>query len=173
MRKFLWLAGVACFLSAEVAMAMELKSSDFSAGSLIPRDFTCEGRDVSPALAWEGAPQGTASFALICDDPDAPMGTWVHWVIFNIPASAHQLASGVPDTEVLSDSTRQGINDSQMTGYGGPCPPPGKAHRYYFKLYALDAMLPLSGRVTKEKLLAAMQGHILAQAQTMGTYRRK
>ena len=153
-------------------MALEIKSSAFINGAAIPRQYTCEGRDVSPELQWEGAPVGTISFALICDDPDAPMGTWVHWVIYNIPVVGHGLPEGVAMGESLKDGARQGFTDFQRTGYGGPCPPPGKPHRYFFRLYALDAMLTIKGKVTKESLLSAMQGHILAQAGLMGTYKR-
>jgi hypothetical protein len=121
---------------------------------------------------WQGVPADTASFALISDDPDAPSGTWVHWVIYNIPASATGLPEGVLNLEVLADGSRQGINDGDDIGYGGPCPPPGKPHRYFFKLYCLDTMLDIKGTATKEKLLTAMKGHILAEASLMGTYKR-
>lgn len=153
-------------------MALELESSAFVSQEKIPKQFTCDDRDISPGLSWSGAPAGTASFALICDDPDAPMGTWVHWVIYNIPAEARGLAEGVPKTGVLKDGSRQGINDSQEIGYSGPCPPPGKPHRYFFKLYALDSKLDIDGKVTKEALLQAIQGHLLAEASIIGVYRR-
>lgn len=153
-------------------MAMEITSSDFAADSAIPKQYTCQGLNGSPALSWKGAPNGTASFALVCDDPDAPMGTWVHWVVYNMPAQVAGLPGNVRHDEKLADGTCQGVNDFQTIGYGGPCPPPGKAHRYYFKLYALDAMLVLTGRITKDTLETAMQGHILAQAELMGTFKR-
>jgi len=154
------------------AMAFEIKSAAFSNGAAIPRQHTCEGRDISPELQWEGAPVGTVSFALVCDDPDAPMGIWVHWVIYNIPVVAGGLPEGIATSESLKDGILQGYTDFQRTGYGGPCPPPGKPHRYFFRLYALDAMLTIKGKVTKESLLSAIQGHVLAQAGIMGTYKR-
>ncbi len=154
------------------AMALELKSSAFFPDGPIPRHHTCEGEDVSPELKWEGAPAATLSFALIADDPDAPMGTWVHWVLYDIPGDTKGLPEGVPNTATLDDGSRQGMNDSRKFGYGGPCPPPGKPHRYYFKLYALDTKLDLKGKVTKEVLLSAMEGHILVKASLMGTYKR-
>ena len=154
------------------AMAFELKSPSFENGAAIPRTFTCEGKDASPELIWKNAPVGTKSFALICDDPDAPMGTWVHWVIYNIAQEAAGLPEGIDAAETLSNGAKQGYTDFSRTGYGGPCPPAGKPHRYFFKLYALDSKLEIRGRVTKEKLLDAMQGHILAEATLVGTYKR-
>ena len=153
-------------------MALELKSSAFDNNGEIPRKYSCEGKDLSPGLEWSGAPANTLSFALICDDPDAPMGTWVHWVVYDIPADAKGFDEGVPRSETLSDGTKQGFTDFKRTGYGGPCPPPGRPHRYFFKLYALDTKLNVKGQVTKEVLLEAMEGHILAQATLMGTYER-
>ena len=153
-------------------MAFTLKSPSFQEGGEIPVTFTCDGKDVSPELSWAGAPKGTKSFALICDDPDAPVGTWVHWVIFNIPVTANGLPKGVPTTRELADGARQGINDFHRIGYGGPCPPKGPAHRYFFKLYALDTVLDISPGVTKEGLLKAMKGHVLGETKLMGTYRR-
>jgi Raf kinase inhibitor-like YbhB/YbcL family protein len=150
---------------------MEIKSSAFGSGEMIPAKYTCDGADFSPPLDWSGSPAGTKSFALVCDDPDAPMGTWVHWVIFDIPPSATMLAEGVTREKELPGGGTQGINDFRKIGYGGPCPP-GGTHRYFFKLYALDAMLGLKPGITKDQLLKAMRGHILAEAQLMGTYRR-
>ena len=167
-----YLAVIFLLSQGGAAMALELKSSAFAHNGPIPRHYTCEGESVSPDLKWEGTPANTASFALICDDPDAPMGTWVHWVLYNIPADAKELPEGVSCVENLSDGSRQGMNDSQKFGYSGPCPPPGRPHRYYFKLYALDTKLNMKGRVTKEALLSAMEGHILAKASLMGTYKR-
>ncbi|MFB3919002.1 MAG: YbhB/YbcL family Raf kinase inhibitor-like protein [Candidatus Velamenicoccus archaeovorus] len=161
---------VAC--SGGGAMALELKSPAFSNGSKIPPQYTCEGRDVSPHLQWSSVPDGTKSFALISDDPDAPSKIWVHWVIYNIPAEARELPQGFPHDASLPDGICQGINDSGETGYGGPCPPPGKPHRYYFKLYALDRALEIKGAATKEKLLEAMKGHVLGETVLMGTYER-
>jgi hypothetical protein len=153
-------------------MAFAVRSTDFANGSEIPRAFTCDGEDRSPALEWSAAPAGTKTFALIADDPDAPMGTWVHWVIFNIPASAKALPGAVEKKEQLSDGTRQGQNSSHKIGYHGPCPPPGKAHRYFFKLYALDTELTLSAGTGKSDLERAMEGHILGRAEWMGRYKR-
>ncbi len=150
---------------------MEITSSAFGSGEMIPAKYTCDGADFSPPLDWSGSPAGTKSFALVCDDPDAPMGTWVHWVIFDIPPSATMLAEGFTREKDLPGGGTQGINDFRKIGYGGPCPP-GGTHRYFFKLYALDTMLGLKPGITKDQLLKAMRGHILAEAQLMGTYRR-
>lgn len=153
-------------------MVLSLTSSAFIDGQAIPSLYTCEGRDTSPPLAWIDPPMGTASFALIGDDPDAPGRTWVHWVIYNLPPAARELPEAFPTDEELVDGTRQGRTDFGRTGYGGPCPPSG-THRYFFKLYALDAMLPLGPGASKPQVEAAMKGHVLGQAQLMGTYRRK
>ena len=150
---------------------MEIKSSAFGSGEMIPAKYTCDGADFSPQLEWSGSPAGTRSFALICDDPDAPMGTWVHWVIYDIPPTATMLAEGITREKDLPGGGTQGINDFRKIGYGGPCPP-GGTHRYFFKLYALDAMLGLKPGITKDHLLTAMRGHILGEAQIMGTYKR-
>ena len=150
---------------------MEIKSSAFGSGEMIPAKYTCDGADFSPPLEWSGSPAGTRSFALICDDPDAPMGTWVHWVIYDIPPSATMLAEGITREKDLPGGGTQGINDFRKIGYGGPCPP-GGTHRYFFKLYALDSELGLKPGVTKDQLLKAMRGHILGEAQIMGTYKR-
>jgi Raf kinase inhibitor-like YbhB/YbcL family protein len=153
-------------------MTLPVTSPAFAEGQPIPARFTCTDQDVSPALAWTGAPTGTRSFALICDDPDAPMGTWVHWVIFNIPADSTGLPEGVPRQATLPDGAVQGRNSWKKTGYGGPCPPPGKPHRYFFKLYALDAALALDADAGSAGVEAAMKGHVLAEGRLMGTYRR-
>jgi len=156
-----------------VPMAMTVTSTAFESGKPIPKRFSCGGEDLSPALSWGDAPEGVKSFALICDDPDAPMGTWVHWVIWGIPADSAGLPEGVPaDSVKLEDGSIQGINSWGKPGYGGPCPPPGKPHRYFFKVYALDAQLDLSVSSDKAALEAAMEGHVLAQAELMGTYQR-
>jgi Raf kinase inhibitor-like YbhB/YbcL family protein len=140
---------------------------------MIAARYTCSGEDVSPPLTWQNVPQGTTSFALICDDPDAPGRIWVHWVIYNIPPAATGLGEGIPADEQLDDGSRQGRNDFRRTGYGGPCPPPGDPHRYFFKLYALDTLLDLEpGVTTKAELEAAMAGHVLAETQLMGTFGR-
>ncbi len=153
-------------------MALTLSSSAFNPGAEIPKQYTCEGKDVSPPLSWSGTPAGTKSFALIADDPDAPVGTWVHWVLYDLPANATELPQGVPPSETLPSGGTQGTNDFRKTGYGGPCPPPGKPHRYFFKLYALDAPTKLKARATKAEVLRAIEGHVLAQAELMGTYKR-
>ncbi len=153
-------------------MSLKLTTTAFSAGGTVPKKFTCDGPDVSPALAWTDPPAGTQSFALIMDDPDAPVGIWVHWVLYDLPASARDLPEGVPKQEELSTAARQGRNDFRKIGYGGPCPPPGPAHRYFFKLYALDGKTNLKPGATKADLEKAMKGHILAQAELMGRYQR-
>lgn len=153
-------------------MAFELKSSAFSANGDIPRQYTCEGPDVSPPLAWSAPPAGTESFSLIMDDPDAPVGTWVHWVLYDLPASTRELPEGVPRDSELASGARQGRNDFRRIGYGGPCPPPGPAHRYFFKLYALDGKLNLKAGATKAELLRAMAGHIKGQAELAGRFKR-
>jgi Raf kinase inhibitor-like YbhB/YbcL family protein len=153
-------------------MDLKLTSSAFKEGETIPRKFTCQGKDISPSLAWDGLPAGTKTIALIVDDPDAPGGTWVHWVAFNIPSASGELREAVPARKSLDDGTRQGLNDFRKIGYGGPCPPPGPAHRYYFKLYALDASLDLESGCSKADLEAAMEGRILGEARLMGRYQR-
>ena len=153
-------------------MTLELKSPDFSSGASIPKQFSCDGADISPALAWNDPPAATQSFALIADDPDAPVGTWVHWVLFDLPANARSLPQNVPKQEQLADGSRQGRNDFRKIGYSGPCPPPGKPHRYFFKLYALDTKLNLQPGATKKDVERAMRGHILAQGEWMGRYAR-
>lgn len=138
---------------------------------MIPRRYACDGEDISPPLAWTGIPEGTKTIALIGDDPDAPIGTWVHWVLFNLPADVKELAEAVPPDKELSSGAKQGKNDFRRIGYGGPCPP-GGTHRYFFKLYALDSVLDLAAGVSKADLLKAMQGHVLAEGQLMGKYKR-
>ncbi len=153
-------------------MALTLSSPAFTAGAQIPKEYTCEGKDDSPALSWSGAPGGTKRFALIADDPDAPMGTWVHWVVYDLPGDASGLPRAVPTTETLTGGGKQGVNDFRKTGYGGPCPPPGRPHRYFFKLYALDAPTNLKPRASKAQVLRAIEGHVLGQAELMGTFQR-
>ncbi|MEQ1438738.1 YbhB/YbcL family Raf kinase inhibitor-like protein [Fontimonas sp. SYSU GA230001] len=156
-------------------MALLISSAAFTAGGPIPARHTCDGGDLSPPLQWSGAPAATQSFVLIVDDPDAPdpaapKMTWVHWLLYNLPATSSGLPEGV-HTAALPPGTREGLNDWQRSGYGGPCPPVGR-HRYFFKLYALDTELPDLGRPDKRRLEAAMQGHVLAQTQLIGTYQR-
>ena len=153
---------------------MDLNSSAFAADSEIPRQYTCEGDDLAPPLRWSGVPEGTRSLALIVDDPDAPdpaapKMTWVHWVLFDMPPGATAIPEG---GHPLPDGTREGSNDWHRTGYGGPCPPVGR-HRYFFKLYALDTLLPELHQPTKADLEHATQGHVLAQAQLVGTYQKQ
>ena len=153
-------------------MALTITSGAFTEGHTIPSAYTCEGHDISPPLAWHDPPAGTESFALISDDPDAPGKTWVHWVVYNLPATARQLPEAFSTSKEQADGTRQGLTDFGRIGYGGPCPPIG-THRYVFTLYALDTALHLPAGSTKSQVEAAMQGHILANAQLMGTYRRR
>ena len=152
-------------------MLFALSSPAFAHEAAIPAAYTCEGRDVSPPLAWTEPPAGTKSFALIADDPDAPGKTWVHWVLYDLPATARSLPEACPPEEELAGGSRQGVTDFGRAGYGGPCPPSG-THRYYFTLYALDTRFTLRAGAAKRDVERAMEGHILAQAQLMGTYRR-
>lgn len=153
-------------------MSFQISATAFSNGELIPKKFTCDGPDVSPPLSWKDAPAATQSFALIMDDPDAPVGTWVHWVLYNLTANTKELPEGVEKQEQLGSGALQGRNDFRKIGYGGPCPPPGKPHRYYFKLYALDGKLDLKAGATKLDLERAMKGHILGETELMGGYGR-
>jgi Raf kinase inhibitor-like YbhB/YbcL family protein len=150
---------------------MIVKSSVFSEGAMIGAKYTCDGEDVSPPLSWSGAPEQSESFALICDDPDAPAGTWVHWVFYDIPVSISELPEKISGAEKPKTGGTQGVNDFRKIGYGGPCPP-GGTHRYLFKLYALDRELGIAPGASKQQVLAAMKGHVLAEAKLMGRYRR-
>jgi Raf kinase inhibitor-like YbhB/YbcL family protein len=168
-------AGLALVLApaGDDSMAFSLTSTAFKDGAPIPSKHTCDGADRSPPLAWSDAPPGTAAFALIAEDPDAPAGTWVHWVAYNLPATTAELPENVAKVESLDlGGARQGRNDFHRPGYGGPCPPPGPPHRYFFKLYALDAPLQVRPGATKKDVEAAMQGHTLGMAQLSGTYAR-
>jgi len=153
-------------------MDLKVTSSAFQEGGLIPPKYTCDGADVSVPLRWDNVPQGTKSIALISDDPDAPMGTWVHWVLFNLPGETKELAENIPADKTLPSGARQGTNDFRKIGYGGPCPP-GGTHRYFFKIYALDTLLDLPAGARKAELLKAMEGHIVGQGQLMGKYKRQ
>jgi len=153
-------------------MAFELSSPAFRNGEPIPPRHTCEGEDLSPPLHWGVPPAATKSFVIIADDPDAPVGTWVHWVIYDIPLDLRGLMEGIPAKDHLPNGALQGLNDFKRIGYGGPCPPPGKPHRYYFKLYALDVALSLKSRATKAQVLEACKGHVLAEASLMGRFAR-
>ncbi|MFW6139541.1 MAG: YbhB/YbcL family Raf kinase inhibitor-like protein [Spirochaetota bacterium] len=152
-------------------MDLKVTSQSFSEGGKIPVKYTCDGKDISPPLSWSGGPDNTRSYAIISDDPDAPVGTWVHWVIYNIPADVTSLPEDVPKAEKLENGAVQGRNDFKKYGYGGPCPP-GGTHRYFFKVYALDTMIDEGPGLTKKQLLKAMEGHILAQGELMGKYSR-
>jgi Raf kinase inhibitor-like YbhB/YbcL family protein len=174
-----WIGRLVCLgaLAAGLAaaerknMEIRLTSAAFTEGGMIPRQYTCDGKNVSPPLAWSGLPATAKTLVLISDDPDAPVGTWVHWVLFNLPASAKDLPEHVPPLKTLPNAAKQGTNDFGRIGYGGPCPP-GGPHRYFFKLDALDTELKLEAGVTKAQVLKAMEGHVLAEGQLMGRYKR-
>ncbi len=152
-------------------MEIKITSPAFEPGGMIPNKYTCDAQDISPPLSWGDLPDDTASIALVCDDPDAPMGTWVHWVLFDLPPDAQGLPENIPAVENLENGGIHGINDWRKLGYGGPCPP-GGTHRYYFKIYALDKLMNIPVGNTKAQLLKAMEGHILAEGELMGRYKR-
>jgi len=156
-------------------MGLSLTSTAFKEGGPIPAKYTCDGADLSPPLTWSGVPQGTAALALIADDPDAPARTWVHWVLYDVPATFDGLTEDIAKVDAPKElgGAVQGLNDSRELGYGGPCPPPGPAHRYFFKLYALAAPLGLKAGASKRDVERAMGGHVLATAELMGTYARQ
>jgi Raf kinase inhibitor-like YbhB/YbcL family protein len=149
----------------------QITSSAIAEGQMIPRKYTCDGENVSPPLAWSGVPPKASTLALIADDPDAPLGTWTHWIVFNLPASTSELPESIPVTDKLENGALQGTSSFRKVGYGGPCPP-GGTHRYYFTLYALDAPLSLGNNATAKDVQSSMQGHTLASAQLMGRYKR-
>ena len=151
-------------------MAFQLTATPFQNGGEIPKKFTCDGSDVSPELVWTDPPAGTHNFAVIVDDPDAPAGTWVHWVLYDLPANALRLAEGIAKKDRLQNGACQGRNDFGKLGYNGPCPPRGSEHRYFFKLYALDAKTNLKPGASKRDLEHAMKGHILAQSEFVGKF---
>ena len=153
-------------------MAFQLRSSAFRENELIPKKYTCDGSDVSVPLSWGDPPQGTKSFALIADDPDAPAGTWVHWVLYDLPPDTRELPESSSRQEHLENGAKQGKNDFGKIGYGGPCPPAGPPHRYFFKLYALDQTTGLQAKAAKQQVLDAIKGHTLGEAQLIGTYKR-
>ena len=153
-------------------MSFALRSSAFHEDESIPGKYTCDGANVSIPLMWTDPPEGTNGFALVMDDPDAPSGTWVHWVVFDLPADIRQLAEARSSQKIANDYMTQGINDFGKVGYGGPCPPHGPAHRYFFKLYALDRLTGLQPGATKQELLRAIKGHTLGQVSLVGIYKR-
>jgi Raf kinase inhibitor-like YbhB/YbcL family protein len=159
-------------MSPSGSSQIQLVSPAFAHGAVIPIEYTCDGKNLSPALSWSDVPVERRSLALVCDDPDAPRGTWVHWVLYNLPGDAVELSPGIPPLPELPSGARQGRNDSGEIGYSGPCPPPGKPHRYYFRLYSLDILLTLPHGVSKDELEQAMSGHILGQGTLMGVYQR-
>jgi len=163
--------GASRTVDVERGASMHMSSPSFRDGQ-IPKDFTCDGANKSPRLEWSEPPAGAKSLALIVSDPDAPIGTFVHWVLYNIPAGKRELDEGVPTQGELTDGSRQGQNDFGETGYGGPCPPRGSTHRYFFELYALDAPLKLPAEATRKQLENAMQGHILARGELIARYGR-
>jgi Raf kinase inhibitor-like YbhB/YbcL family protein len=150
---------------------MKITSNSFKEGEMIPLKYTCDGENISPQLTWTGYPENTKSFAIISDDPDAPAGDWVHWVLYNIPSYINELKENLPKDKKFENGTIQGITDFGRTGYDGPCPP-GGTHRYYFKLYALNIPINKDAGMTKQELLKAMEGHIVAEVQLMGKYKR-
>jgi len=152
-------------------MDVELRSSAFKQGEMIPRIYTCDGENISPPLDWDPLPPGTVSLGLICEDPDAPMGTWVHWIVYCMRSEARGVPENIPPNEILRDGCKQGTNDFRRIGYGGPCSPKG-THRYFFRLYALDKVVTLPSGATKDELLKAMEGHIIATGTLMGLYSR-
>jgi len=160
-----------CKNKTDMSTNIIVKSDSFSDGGMIPAKYTCDGANISPQLSWDNAPKDTKSFVLICEDPDAPMGTFTHWILYDIPADVHELPENLPKDKILPNGAKQGITDFKKVGYGGPCPPSG-THRYYFKLYSLDTLLNLEPGLKKEDILKAMNGHILAQGQIMGKYTR-
>jgi Raf kinase inhibitor-like YbhB/YbcL family protein len=169
----LFFLGISTQMTFGEAAKLTVTSAAFASGQPIPAKYSCQGEDISPPLKWTGAPAKTKSFALICDDPDAPGGTWVHWVIWNLPVETSSLTENIAKSETLPNGGAQGRNSFGNIGYGGPCPPEGKAHRYFFKVYALDSALTLPSSGGMEELLGAMRGHILAQGQWMGTFKRQ
>ena len=153
-------------------MPFTISTSSFQNGGEIPKKFTCDAADVSPEFSWSDVPAGSVTVAMIADDPDAPAGTWTHWILYGLPAAITHLPEGVPKIDELPSGGRQGRNDFHKIGYGGPCPPPGKTHRYFFKLFALDSKLSLKAGVGRNELEQAMKGHILGRTEWMGKYGR-
>ena len=154
-------------------MKLDIKSMAFGEGNSIPKQYTCDGADISPQLSWSQPPEGTGSMVLICDDPDAPMGTWVHWVLYGLSPDTLEISENIPDDKEVLGGAKHGVNDFHKYGYGGPCPP-GGTHRYFFKLYAVDTeVVDLDPDATKDEVLVAIKGHVLAEGQLMGRYSRQ
>lgn len=153
-------------------MTFTLSSQVLNNSQPIPLEFTGFGKDISPQFQWTNAPAGTKAFVMICDDPDAPAGTWVHWVLYDIPANVSSISEGLPRTKTVLNTAKQGINDFGKIGYNGPMPPPGKTHRYFFKIYAIDKETGLGPGIDKSRVMKTIDGHILAQAEFIATYRR-
>lgn len=160
-------------MSMMVSSQLTLSTKAFEPGGRIPEKYTCDGADVSPQLSWSGMPEGTESFTLIMDDPDAPGGTFTHWVVYNLPPSTTELDEGIAFDKIVEKGASQSKNSANSIGYMGPCPPPGKPHHYHFKLYALDTLLDVPSLMPKKAIEEAMKGHILAQAEIIGLYKRK
>ena len=155
------------------AMKLDIKSTAFGEGNSIPKQYTCDGADISPQLSWSQPPEGTGIMVLICDDPDAPMGTWVHWVLYGLSPDTLEISENIPDDKEVLGGAKHGVNDFHKYGYGGPCPP-GGTHRYFFKLYAVDTeVVDLDPGATKDEVLVAIKGHVLAEGQLMGRYSRQ
>jgi Raf kinase inhibitor-like YbhB/YbcL family protein len=172
------MGGILFFISAqakkkkEEKVSLSIESTAFKEGEVIPVEYTCSGADLSPELSWSGAPEKTKSFALINDDPDAPAGTWDHWLVYNIPASTAKLAKGIKTAGQIGEGVKFGKNSWGKMEYGGPCPPPGSFHRYFFKLYALDTVLDPAQGAKKAEIEKAMEGHILGKTELMGKFKR-
>lgn len=172
------LSGVCALLRADDTkkegeiMQLTVKSGVFDEGAMIPPNYTCDGRDVSPALSWSGGPDVTKSYAVVMDDPDAPVGTWVHWVVYDIPPDVTQLAEDQGRGKKLGCGAVAGVNDFRRHGYGGPCPP-GGTHRYFFRVYAVDTLLGRGPGLSKKELLRLLEGHVLAEGALMGRYSRR
>jgi Raf kinase inhibitor-like YbhB/YbcL family protein len=174
---FAWLCAAGCSNEAGTGQGnlvkIQVTSTAFAESQPIPQKYTGDGDDISPPLHWNGAPPQTKSFALVCEDPDAPMGTFTHWVIYDVPSKAAALSVNIAKTGTLPDGSRQGQNGFNNIGYNGPSPPPGQTHRYFFKVYALDTNLDLDPGTSKGELLNAMNGHVIAEGELMGTYQQK
>ena len=153
------------------AETLEVTSNAIKPEEMIPQKYTCDGENVSPSLSWANVPSGTKELVLICDDPDAPMGTWVHWVVYGMPPNMTSLPENIAKTDTVS-GFKQGKNSFGKVGYGGPCPPNGPAHRYFFKLYAIDKTMEIKPEATKDEIMKAIAGHVLAQGELMGRYGR-